>query len=126
MTRELTGTILAGYRRHAWVEEFPGSILVCDSKGVILELNKKAVESHLADGGKKLIGSNMMNCHPEPARNKLKRLMKRRQNNVYTVTKGRSRTIVLQAPWYSNKRYRGFVQVSLKLSGPIPNHIRKP
>ena len=90
--------------------------MVCDSAGVILEMNKKSVESHLADGGRKLIGSNMMNCHPEPARSKLKRLMKSRQNNVYTVTKGRGRRlIVLQAPWYTKKKYRGYVQITLKM-----------
>ncbi|MGA3108718.1 MAG: diguanylate cyclase [Candidatus Bathyarchaeia archaeon] len=117
---------MTGVKRHEWVEGFPGSIMVCDSAGIILELNKKAVESHRADGGKKLIGSNLMNCHPEPARSKLKQLMKKRQTNVYTVTKGRSKLIVVQAPWYSRKKYRGYVQISLKLSGRIPNHIRKP
>jgi len=116
---------LARVKSHQWIDEFSGSIMVCDSAGVILEMNKKAVESHLADGGRKLIGSNMMNCHPEPARSKLKRLMKKRQNNVYKVTKGRDRLIVLQAPWYSKKKYRGFVQITLKPSGPIPNHVRK-
>lgn len=116
---------MVSVKRHEWVEGFPGSIMVCDSAGVILEMNEKAVESHRADGGKKLIGSNLINCHPEPARSKLKRLMKKHQTNVYTVTKGRARLLVLQAPWYSRKKYRGFVQVSLKLPGKIPNHIRK-
>src|SRR5208337_3067103 len=104
----------------------PGSIMVCDSAGIILELNKKAVESHRADGGKKLIGSNLMDCHPEPARSKLKRLMKKCQTNVYTVTKGRTRKIILQVPWYRGRKYRGFVEVSLKINGKIPNVVRKP
>ena len=116
---------MVSVKRHEWIEEFPGSIIVCDSAGLVLELNKKAVESHRADGGKKLIGTNLMNCHPEPARSKLKQLMKKHQINVYTVTKGHARQLVLQAPWYSRKKYRGFVQVSLKLPGKIPNHIRK-
>lgn len=116
---------MVGAKRHEWVEEFPGSIMVCDSAGIILELNKKAVESHRDDGGMKLIGTNLMNCHPEPARSKLKRLMKKHQTNVYTVTKGRTRLIVLQAPWYRRKKYSGFVQVSLKLPGKMLNHTRK-
>jgi hypothetical protein len=117
---------LVRVKRCAWVEEFPGAITVCDSAGTILELNRSAVESLRTEGGKKLIGSNLMDCHPEPARSKLKRLMKNRQTNVYTVTKGRIRKIVLQVPWYRGKKYRGFVEVSLKISGKIPNVIRKP
>ena len=117
---------MVSVKRHEWVEEFPGSITVCDSAGVILELNKKSIESHRADGGKKLIGANMMNCHPDAAQIKLKRLMKKRKTNVYTITKGRDKTIILQAPWYTRKKYRGYVQVSLKLTGKIPNHRREP
>jgi hypothetical protein len=52
--------------------------------------------------------------------------MKNRQTNVYTVTKGRTRKIVLQVPWYRGKKYRGFVEVTLKISGKIPNVVRKP
>jgi transcriptional regulator with PAS, ATPase and Fis domain len=111
---------------HEWVKEFPGAITVCDSSGTILELNSRAVESFRAQGGEKLIGSNLMDCHPEPAGRKLKRMMQNRQTKVYTVTKGRTRKIVLQTPWYQKKKYRGFVEISLGISGKIPNIVRKP
>ena len=113
-------------KRHEWVEEFPGSITVCDAAGIILEMNRASAESLRTQGGKKLIGSNLMDCHPEPARSKLKRMMRNRQTNVYTVKKGRTRKIVLQTPWYRKKKYRGFVEISLKISGKIPNIVRKP
>jgi len=113
-------------KKHEWVEEYPGGITVCDSSGIILELNKRAIESLSAEGGKKLIGTNLMGCHPEPARTQLKRMMKNRQKNVYAVKKGRTRKIILQTPWYKNGRYRGFVEVSLPITGKIPNIIRKP
>ena len=113
-------------KRVGWVEDFPGAITVCNSAGKILELNRSAAESFRTQGGKKLIGSNLMDCHPEPARSKLKRLMKKRQTNVYTVTKGRTRKIILQVPWYRGKKYRGFVEVSLKINDKIPNVVRKP
>jgi PAS domain S-box-containing protein len=117
---------LVTIKRREWVEEFPGAITVCDLAGTILELNRSAVESVRTQGGKKLIGSNLMDCHPEPARSKLKRLMKNRQTNVYTVTKGRTRKIVLQVPWYRRKKYRGFVEISLKITGKISHVVRKP
>jgi len=108
------------------VEEYPGGITVCDSAGIILELNERAAESLRAEGGRKLIGSNLMDCHPAGALRKLKRLMRNRQTNVYTVRKGRIRKIVLQTPWYRKGKYRGFVEVSLPISGKIPNVVRKP
>ena len=88
-------------------------------------MNKKAIESFRAEGGKKLIGSNLMDCHPEPALSKLKRMMRNRQSNVYTVTKGRTKKIVLETPWYENNEYRGFVEIELPLTNRIHNLIRK-
>jgi PAS domain S-box-containing protein len=117
---------LVAIKKHAWVEELPAGITVCDSAGVILELNRSAAESFRAEGGMKLIGTSLMDCHPEPARSKLKRLMRKHQTNVYTFTKGRKRKIVLETPWYQKGKYRGFVEVTLPISGKIPNHIRKP
>jgi hypothetical protein len=117
---------LVSVKRHGWVEEYPGSITVCDRTGIILELNICAVRSLRAEGGRRLIGSNLMDCHPEPARSKLKRMMKNRQTNVYTVTKRRKMKIVLQTPWYKRNRYSGFVEISLPISGKIPNIVRKP
>ena len=64
---------------HSWVKEFPGAITVCDSRGIILEMNAKAVENFKQDGGRKLIGKNLFDCHPEPARTKLKDLMEKQQ-----------------------------------------------
>ena len=88
-------------------------------------MNRRSAESMRKQGGKKLIGQNLMDCHPEPARSKLKRLMSREETNVYTVKKGRVRKIVLQTPWYKNNKYRGFVEVSLPITGKIPNIVRK-
>jgi transcriptional regulator with PAS, ATPase and Fis domain len=116
---------LMAYGKHGWVEEFPAAIEVCDTAGIVLELNKKAVESFRAQGGKKLLGSNLFNCHPEAARRKLKRLMRNRGTSVYTVTKGGSSKIVLQVPWYKRGKYRGFVEISMKIPAKIPHIIRK-
>ena len=116
---------LVKHEKHEWVEEYPGAITVCDSAGIILELNNSSAESLRAEGGKKLIGSNLLDCHPQPALRKLKRMMRNRQANVYTVKKGRTRKIVLQTPWYRKGKYRGFVEVSLPISGKIPTIVRR-
>ena len=113
------------YKKHDWVEEFPGEITVCDSAGIVLELNKVSVEVFRKEGGKKLIGSNLLDCHPPAALRVLKRLMRCHKLNVYTVTKGRHRNLVIQTPWYKRGKYRGFVELNVPITGRIPNIVRK-
>jgi len=110
----------------SWVEEFPGAITVCDTTGIILEMNEKAVESHADEGGKELIGTNLIDCHPEPARTKLKELMKKRQVNVYTIENKGIRKLICQTPLYKEGKYSGFVQLTLTIPGEIPHYIREP
>jgi len=112
-------------KRHDWVREFPAAITVCDSAGNILDLNNSAIAVFRNQGGKKLIGTNLADCHPAPALRKLKRLMNHRQSNVYTVMKKGAQKIILQVPWYQDKKYRGFVEISLPIKGKIPNIIRQ-
>jgi PAS domain S-box-containing protein len=111
--------------KHSWVEEFPAEITVCDSAGIILEMNAKAAEDFKDDGGRELIGKNLFDCHPEPAREKLKQLMEKRQANIYTTQKGEVRKLVCQTPWYEAGKYRGFVEISQIIQGEIPNLIRQ-
>jgi putative heme iron utilization protein len=56
-----------------WVKEFPAAVTVCDPEGIILAMNDKAAKGHEKDGGYNLLGSNMLDCHPEPARVKTER-----------------------------------------------------
>lgn len=109
---------------HSWVEEFPGAITVCDSKGVILEMNAKAAANFKQEGGKKLIGKNLFDCHPEHALTKLRKLLRRRRANVYTVEKRGKRELIYQAPWFRSRKYRGFVELSLELPAHVPHFNR--
>jgi hypothetical protein len=111
---------------HMWVDGFPGEITVCDSAGVILEMNAKAEEDFKEEGGRKLIGTDLLDCHPGAAKEKLKELMETRQVNVYTTEKAGVRKLICQAPWYEAGKYRGFVEISLVIPGEIPNLLRDP
>ena len=44
---------------HLWVKNFPGAITVCDTEGIILEMNQAAGEVFRQDGGEKLVGTNL-------------------------------------------------------------------
>lgn len=109
---------------HSWVQGFPGAITVCDAEGIILEMNDQARRVFASDGGEKLIGANLFDCHPEPARSKLKRLMETRQTNVYTIEKKGSKKLIYQTPWYQDGKYCGFVELSLEIPFEMPHFVR--
>jgi transcriptional regulator with PAS, ATPase and Fis domain len=107
-----------------WVKEFPGAVTVCDSKGIILEMNDRAERSFQDQGGEKLIGTNLLDCHPEDARAKLKQLMDTQQVNVYTTEKEGVRKFIYQSPWYIDGEYSGFVEISMEIPERIPHIVR--
>jgi PAS domain S-box-containing protein len=112
---------------HAWIKEFPAAITVCDEKGIILEMNDKAAKTFEKDGGRfaKLVGSNMLDCHPDPAREKTERLLAARVKNVYTIEKNGIKKMIFQSPWYKEDgNYAGFVELSLEIPFEIPHFIR--
>jgi transcriptional regulator with PAS, ATPase and Fis domain len=111
---------------HAWVQEFPGSITVCDPEGIILEMNGRAAKTFQDQGGAALIGSNLLDCHPEPSRTKLARLMEARERNVYTIEKGGVKKMIYQVPWYREGKYSGFVEVSFEIPAEMPHFVREP
>lgn len=109
---------------HEWVREFPGAVIVCDEAGRITELNDRAARSYEPEGGRALIGKDLLACHPEPARTKLAALMAERRANVYTIEKSGLRKLVFQAPWFREGRYAGFVEIVFEVPAAIPHFVR--
>jgi transcriptional regulator with PAS, ATPase and Fis domain len=107
-----------------WIKEFPAAITVCDSEGKITEMNDKSRVAFEKDGGEKLIGQNLFDCHPEPAKSKLKTLLKSKKENVYTTEKDGKKKLILHSPWFEQGIYRGFVELSLEIPFEIPNFVR--
>jgi transcriptional regulator with PAS, ATPase and Fis domain len=115
-----------GFRmiEHAWLNEFPGAVTVCDERGTIIEMNEKAVSTFEKDGGRALIGTDLRACHPEPARSKVDALFTTRRPNVYTIRKQGIRKLIYQSPWYRDGEFAGIVELSLEIPGEIPEFIR--
>jgi len=107
-----------------WTQEFPGSITVCDRAGIILEMNDRSAKTFADQGGKDLIGSNMLDCHPELARQKLQGLMETQQTNVYTIEKNGVRKLIYQAPWFQDGGYAGLVELALEIPAVMPHFVR--
>jgi transcriptional regulator with PAS, ATPase and Fis domain len=110
----------------AWMAEFGAAITVCDTRGVILEMNEKACETFAEDGGRALVGKSLLDCHPEPARQKLLRLLETRQSNVYTIEKAGVKKLIYQAPWFEKGEHRGLVELSLPIPFELPHFVRDP
>jgi transcriptional regulator with PAS, ATPase and Fis domain len=109
---------------YKWIEEFPAAVTVCDAHGIILEMNARSAEVFAEDGGRELIGSNVFDCHPEPARSKLAGMLANRQANVYTIEKKGLKKLIYQTPWYQDGQYAGFVELALEIPIDLPHFIR--
>lgn len=106
-----------------WAASLNAAITVCNPDGVILWMNQKAMETFKKDGGN-LVGKNVFDCHPEPARTKLKGLMERQQSNIYTIEKKGKKKLIHQAPWHEGGVYGGFVEISIELPDKMPYYKR--
>lgn len=111
-------------KRHAWVQEFAAAVTVSDMQGKIIEMNAKAAQTFEKNGGSKLIGTNVLDCHPEPARSKLRSIMEKRKPNVYTVEKAGVKKLIYQAPWSSAGKYAGVVELSIEIPFEMPHFVR--
>jgi transcriptional regulator with PAS, ATPase and Fis domain len=109
----------------SWQTEFPGAITVSDLDGIILEMNDRSARDYADQGGRALIGTNMLDCHPEPARTKVRELLEARRRNIYTIEKNGVRKLIYQSPWYESGVCRGFVELSLEIPFEMPHFVRR-
>jgi len=107
-----------------WLEELPCSVTVCDRKYKILYMNGKAAEVSSEDGGKSLIGTNLLECHPPKARAKLRKVMASDRPNVYTVEKGDKKKFVYQCHWKKGGKVAGLAEFTFELPAEVPNFVR--
>ncbi|HAM43443.1 MAG TPA: diguanylate cyclase [Propionibacteriaceae bacterium] len=109
---------------HPWTQSFPGAITVCDPEGIILEMNDRSQHMFREEGGAALIGTNVLDCHPEAARAKLKAMLQTQRANVYTIEKKGRKKLVQQTPWYHDGEYAGFVEMVIDMPDNLPHFVR--
>ena len=108
-----------------WTKEFPGAVTVCDRHGVITEMNDRSAATFEADGGRALVGTNLLDCHPEPSRSLVADLLANPRVNAYTIEKRGVRKLIYQAPWYRDSAYQGLVELSLEIPESMPHFVRE-
>jgi transcriptional regulator with PAS, ATPase and Fis domain len=107
-----------------WVKDANVSITICDTEGIILDMNEKSCQVFAKDGGKSLIGTNLLDCHPGASRKKLAAMLKEQTANCYTTEKNGVKKLIYQTPWYKEGQYMGFTEMIIEIPKEIPNHLR--
>lgn len=107
-----------------WREELPAAITVAGKDGIIIEMNKKAAALFSKDGGKELIGKNLLDCHSPLSQEKIKKIQAEQNPNIYTIQKNGIKKMVFQAPFFENGSYAGLVEISFELPDEIPHFNR--
>lgn len=107
-----------------WSDFFNASVTICDREGIIVYLNEKAAKQFEKYGGKKLLGKNLLDCHPEPSRSRLKQMLIDPTENIYTTEKAGHRKMIVQKPWFDRDAFVGMVEISFELPSKLPNFQR--
>ena len=107
-----------------WLDFLPAAVTVCDAEGIIIYMNPAAEQLLSNHGGRALLGTNLFDCHPAGAQEKIKSLISGRKSNAYTVEKAGSKRLVYQAPWYKNGEYAGLLEISFDIPPALPNFVR--
>ena len=106
------------------LKEVDFAVTLCSKEGIITYMNDKAIRTFEKDGGFNLIGTNVLDCHPEPSKSLLANMLDTEKKNVYTIEKNGVKKLIYQTPFYENGDYSGFAELSLELPDQIENFIR--
>jgi PAS domain-containing protein len=111
---------------HEWVETAGVAVTVCDAAGTIIGMNERAARVFAKDGGRALVGTSVLACHPQPARAKLEALLREGRANTYTIERRGRRTLIHQTPWFRDGVFAGLVEISFPLPETVPHFVRDP
>lgn len=108
-----------------WCDNFTGGVTVCNPDGIIIYMNNKASQIWAKDGGKDLLGKNVLDCHPQPSRDKLEQMLQKQISNCYTIDKNGVKKLIYQTPVYDeNNTYTGMLELILELPVEMKHFIR--
>jgi transcriptional regulator with PAS, ATPase and Fis domain len=107
-----------------WTDSFLGSITVCDRDGIVVYMNERSKMQFAKSGGSDLIGKSLIDCHPEPSRSLLLKMLEQPRSNSYTIEKNGIRKMIHQSPWIENDEFKGVVELSFEVPMELPHHKR--
>jgi transcriptional regulator with PAS, ATPase and Fis domain len=108
-----------------WKDGVNFAITVCDGDGKIVEMNGKSRATFAKSGGGELVGKSLLDCHPEPSKSKLKKMLVEPYTNAYTIEKNGVKKLIYQTPWLKDGKPAGLVELSLEIPLEMPHFVRK-
>jgi len=102
-----------------FLKELNFSVSICDAEGSICYLNNKGEETFAKEGGKELLGTNILDCHPEPSKSKLKEMMITHETQAYFKGEGDRKRLIYQTPVYKEGNYAGYFEMIIPLAGLV-------
>jgi transcriptional regulator with PAS, ATPase and Fis domain len=107
-----------------WADGFFGAITVCDRKGIVVYMNERSKIQFAKSGDVDLLGKSLIECHPEPARSLLLKMLAEPLSNSYTIEKNGIRKMIHQTSWMEDGEFKGVVEISFEIPMEMPHHIR--
>ena len=107
-----------------WQKNFSGAITLCDNNFVISYMNDKSISTFESDGGEKLLGTNLLDCHNEESKKIIENIKDSGKPNAYTIEKKGVKKMIYQAPIFENGEYKGMVELSLEIPFDMPHFNR--
>ncbi len=108
-----------------WLDGIDIAMTVCDRDFRITFMNSRSARTFEADGGFSLLGTNLLDCHPEEARAKLEANARARRRNVYTIEKAGVRKLICQEPVFEDGEFAGLVEISVPIPAAMPHFVRE-
>ena len=104
--------------------EFATGVTVCDAEGIIVGMIDHTAQMLQEQGGRALLGSNVLDRHRRPARTRLAHLMEPRRASRHNTDWHGCRKLIRLAPWFRDGEHAGFVANALALPEAMPRLIR--
>jgi PAS domain-containing protein len=90
-------------------------VSVCDKDGTIRYMNDKGYNYFQEPGKPELLGSNIMDCHPEPSKSRFKEMMITHETQSIIKGDGEKKRLIHQTPIYKDGEFDGYVELILPL-----------
>lgn len=107
---------------YEWAEQMHCAVTVCDTEGTIVYMNGKARETFAKYGD--LVGRNLMSCHSEQSRQKIRGMLATGGTNAYTIDKNGVRKMIYQTAWMKDGKVGGLVEISMVIPAEMPHYVR--
>jgi hypothetical protein len=91
---------------------------------VIVSINQYANKQFLKNGGRDLLGANLLDYHPEPSRSQLTLMLMAPTISTYTVEKSGIKRIIHQTPNFTKGVIRRVIEISFDIPNEIPHFNR--